>query len=186
MVLGELEVDVVVSGEVPVSDGEGVLGLVEPVEGVVLPLPLLPVDGLPGEGGFVVRLELCVGVDVGLSLLVSLGEGGGGFPDGCLLERGGGGGAVVVSLTVVPGGVGTYPAKNWTLDPVPWGKEAVLGSVLASLNATVAFAVSVQEQNDPGWRVDGLPSCEQAAQMPSLLSQRVRAIHGWSGTRYMG
>lgn len=28
----------------------------------------------------------------------------------------------------------------------------------------------------------GVPDCEQAAQAPSLLSQSVRAIHGWSDT----
>jgi hypothetical protein len=52
--------------------------------------------------------------------------------------------------------------------------------MVESLNATVADAELVQLQNEPGCSVDGLPCCEQIAQAPSLLSQRVRATHGWS------
>lgn len=47
-----------------------------------------------------------------------------------------------------------------------------------SLNATVADALSVQLQYEPGCRVEGFPTCEQAAQTPSPLSQSVRAIQG--------
>jgi hypothetical protein len=66
--------------------------------------------------------------------------------------------------------------------PVLWGNEAMFARTVESLNATVADAELVQLQNEPGWSVDGLPCCEQIAQAPSLLSQRVRATHGWSGT----
>lgn len=76
--------------------------------------------------------------------------------------------------------VGVWPAKNWTVSPVLWGSEAMLARLLASRNATVADAASVQLQNEPGWSVVGFPSWEQAAQAPSLLSQSVRAIHGAS------
>lgn len=87
------------------------------------PLLSLPAVGSAGEegdadAGFVVRVWLSPGDAVGFSpgLLSSGGGGGGGggggagdelAGGGCLLERGGGAGAVVVSLTVVPGGVGT-------------------------------------------------------------------------------
>lgn len=63
-----------------------------------------------------------------------------------------------------------------------WGREAKFARTVASLNATVADAEFVQEQNEPGWRVVGLPDCEQMAQAPSLLSQRVSATHGWLTT----
>jgi hypothetical protein len=64
------------------------------------------------------------------------------------------------------------------LCPVLWGSEAMFARTVESLNATVADAELVQLQNEPGWSVEGLPCCEQMAQVPSLLSQRVRATHG--------
>ena len=79
------------------------------------------------------------------------------------------------------GWVGTWPAKNWMLWPELRGREAELGRTVASLKAMVADLVSEQEQKEPALRVVGLPSWEQAAQTPLLLSQRVRAIQGWSG-----
>ena len=54
--------------------------------------------------------------------------------------------------------------------------------LVESLNATVADDATVQLQNEPGWRVDGFPSCEQMAHSPLLLSQSVRATQGWSRT----
>lgn len=95
-------------------------------------------------------------------------------------------GAVAAVVVVVSGGeeesgaVGIKPTKYCMLCPVLWGSEHVLERLLASLNATVADASSVQLQNDPGRRVVGFPSCEQAAHTPSLLSQSVSAIQGWS------
>ena len=66
------------------------------------------------------------------------------------------------------------------LCPVLFGSEHILLSVFESLNATVAEAALVQLQNEPAWRVEGFPSCEQMAHSPSLSSQRVRATQGWS------
>lgn len=66
------------------------------------------------------------------------------------------------------------------LSPVCWGSEASFARLLESRNAIVDDAASVQLQYEPAWRVDGSPFCEQAAQAPSLWSQSVRAIHGWS------
>lgn len=76
--------------------------------------------------------------------------------------------------------LGEWPTKNCMLCPVLCGSEHILLSVLESLNATVADAALVQLQNEPGWSVEGSPSCEQMAHSPLLLSQSVRATHGWS------
>jgi len=76
--------------------------------------------------------------------------------------------------------LGKWPTKNCMLCPVLFGSEHILVRVLASPNATVADAALVQLQYEPGWRVEGLPSCEQTAHSPLLLSQSVRATHGWS------
>lgn len=76
--------------------------------------------------------------------------------------------------------LGKWPAKNCMLCPVLLGSEHILVRVFESLNATVADAALVQLQNEPGWRVEGFPSCEQMAHSPLLLSQSVRATHGWS------
>ena len=76
--------------------------------------------------------------------------------------------------------LGLWPAKNEMVCPVLWGSEAMFARLVESLNATVADAELVQLQYEPGWSVDGLPCCEQIAQAPPLLSQRVRATHGWS------
>ena len=76
--------------------------------------------------------------------------------------------------------LGKWPTKNCMLCPVLFGSEAILVRVFESLNATVADAALVQLQYEPGWRVEGFPSCEQMAHSPSLLSQSVRATHGWS------
>ena len=78
------------------------------------------------------------------------------------------------------GEVGIWPAKNWMLCPVLLGNEQIFVRLVESLNATVADDATVQLQNEPGWRVEGFPSCEQMAHLPSLLSQSVRATHGWS------
>lgn len=71
------------------------------------------------------------------------------------------------------------------LCPVLLGNEHMLVRVLESLNATVAFDATVQLQYEPGWRVEGLPFCEQMAHSPLLLSQSVSATHGWS-TPFLG
>jgi hypothetical protein len=76
--------------------------------------------------------------------------------------------------------LGEWPMKNCMLCPVLFGSEHILVRVFESLNATVADAALVQLQNEPGWRVEGFPSCEQMAHSPLLLSQSVRATHGWS------
>jgi hypothetical protein len=76
--------------------------------------------------------------------------------------------------------LGKWPTKNCILCPVLCGSEHMLVRVFASLNATVADAALVQLQYEPGWRVEGFPSCEQMAHSPSLLSHSVRATHGWS------
>jgi hypothetical protein len=55
----------------------------------------------------------------------------------------------------------------------------MLARTVASLKATVVFDASVQLQKEPGCSVEGLPSCEQGAQAPSLLSHSVRASHSW-------
>lgn len=65
------------------------------------------------------------------------------------------------------------------LSPVRAGNEARLESVLVPLTAVVVDAASVNVQYEPGWRVGGLPTCEQGAQAPSLSSQSVRAIQAW-------
>lgn len=75
---------------------------------------------------------------------------------------------------------GLWPSRYLMLCPVLCGSEATLARLLASLNATVVFDASVQEQYEPGWRVEGFPFCEHGAQAPSLSSQSVSAIHGWS------
>jgi len=78
------------------------------------------------------------------------------------------------------GEVGIWPTKNWMLCPVLWGSEQMFVRLVESLNATVADDAKVQLQYEPGWRVEGFPSCEQMAHSPLLLSQSVRATHGWS------
>lgn len=84
------------------------------------------------------------------------------------------------SVPAVGDPVGVCPAKYDILSSVPRGSEAMFCRVFASLKATVADAASVQEQKEPGCKVDGSPSCEQMAHSPSLSSQRVSATHGWS------
>ena len=74
--------------------------------------------------------------------------------------------------------VGIWPTKNWMLCPVLWGSEQMFVRLVESLNATVADDAAVQLQNEPGWRVEGFPSCEQIAHSPLLLSQSVRATQG--------
>jgi len=66
------------------------------------------------------------------------------------------------------------------LSPVDLGREPMEVRVSVSLKAMVVLAASVQLQNAPFCSVLGLPGCEHGAQAPLLLSQCVRAIHGWS------
>lgn len=75
--------------------------------------------------------------------------------------------------------MGTCPASNLMFLPVPEGKDAKSARVGESENAVgVNFATSVQLQNEPGWSVDGFPSCEHAPHTLSSSSQRVSAIQG--------
>ena len=75
---------------------------------------------------------------------------------------------------------GTWSARYWMLCPVLCGSEHMSGITVEMLNAIVAADATVQLQYAPGWRVEGFPFCEQMAHSPLLLSQSVRATHGWA------
>jgi hypothetical protein len=78
--------------------------------------------------------------------------------------------------------LGWWPTKNCILWPVACGKDAILDSVAASVNAMVVDAAIVQLQNEPGCRVVGFPDCEHIAHSSGRSSHLVKATQGWSAT----
>jgi hypothetical protein len=141
---------------------------------VAAPVLVTPVGvPLPREGALEI---VCVGV--------ALPEGGAGpalvipLPPVGEFESLVGLGSGEAGLVESPEGV--WPAWNAMLCPVLWGNDANCARLSASLKAMVVLAALVQLQKDPGWSVVGSLFCEHGAHLPSLLSQSVSAIHGWS------